>query len=307
MRLYSVARQKPDCAVSIGQRFPRALRSATGMLLPALSLLIALAPRPASAQPAGEYLLRPHPHASIPVAAPQLNRPSPELLLLKSKALLLKEHLPPEVDHMWKNWRRLLSRHDPATAFSTDSCLMPSPVLSQWQNLTARIPAMEPVEKLRLINGFFNNWTSVPDTINYNTKEYWALPEEFLRKGGGDCEDFAIIKYMALRYFSWPPEDLWILLLYDRLNQGRHAVLATRVQDRVFILDNLSKPAYLLIPEQQYAEHVSPIYAVNELGLWRFISESEERDYRPDHMPVAGGQDSRGNSQKPSSNILPPK
>jgi predicted transglutaminase-like cysteine proteinase len=258
-----------------------------------LLFLLALVPCPALGESAGEHLLAPHPSAPIPAPdeSAELLTPLPAspvpaafasppktLLLLGNNAFLLQDAPSPEAEHVSKRWRQLLARHDPAAAFSTDSRLMPVPVLKQWQTLTARLPAMKRDEELRGINGFFNNWASIPDNKNYAQEEYWALPEEFLSRGGGDCEDFAIIKYLALRWFSWPAEDLWIVLLHDRINRGRHAVLAARVEGRIFILDNLSRPAHLLIPEKQYAGQVTPMYALNELGVWLFAGNGEPED-----------------------------
>jgi predicted transglutaminase-like cysteine proteinase len=141
------------------------------------------------------------------------------------------------------------------------------------------MPSWTSPEKLQYINGFFNRWESKSDLENYGVEEYWASPEEFLEKGGGDCEDFAIIKYLALRYFGWPEQDLWLLLGLKKTVGEFHAVLAARTGEKLFILDNLSKPVYLLIPEKQYIQNFIPQYAINELGIWEF-SES---------LPAAGG------------------
>lgn len=89
----------------------------------------------------------------------------------------------------------------------------------QWKNISSQMPSMPPDKKLRVINGFFNSWPSRNDQTNYGKKEYWASPEEFFKKGSGDCEDYAIIKYFALRYFSWPAEDLWLVLVTEKKNQ----------------------------------------------------------------------------------------
>jgi predicted transglutaminase-like cysteine proteinase len=66
---------------------------------------------------------------------------------------------------------------------------------------------------------------------------------------------------------------MWILLGKDLKRQAAHAVLAARSGSRVFILDNLSSPAYLLIPEPQYLRNFLPLYAINESGFWIFKAE----------------------------------
>jgi predicted transglutaminase-like cysteine proteinase len=167
-----------------------------------------------------------------------------------------------------KLWMAALARHAPEKAFGNEIQAMPSPVLTQWKNLSKRMLSWTAVEKLQNINGFFNRWESKNDSDNYGVEEYWAIPEEFLDKGGGDCEDFTIIKYLALRYFGWPEQELWILLGKDNKTGRHHAVLAARTGEKTFILDNLSRPAYLLIPEKQYMQNFTPHYAMNELDAW---------------------------------------
>lgn len=132
------------------------------------------------------------------------------------------------------------------------------------------MPSWTAEKKLQNINGFFNCRESKTDQENYGVEEYWACPEEFLEKGG-DCEDFAIAKYLALRYFGWPEQDLWILLVRESKTGKHHAVLAARTGEKTFILDNLSRPVYLLIPDKQYLRTVTPLYAVNSLGAWALV------------------------------------
>lgn len=178
----------------------------------------------------------------------------------------------PEVQHIRDAWESVLVRHDPETVYGSRISLLTPPVLQQWRNLAAMMPKLAPQQKLQYINGFYNNWPSAKDSVNYGEEEYWATPLEFLDKGG-DCEDYAVVKYLALRYFSWPAEDLWILLVENKKDGEKHAVLAARDRDRIFILDNLSRPAYLLIPEMAYMKTFTPLFAVNETGLWMFAGQ----------------------------------
>jgi predicted transglutaminase-like cysteine proteinase len=179
----------------------------------------------------------------------------------------------PKIQIFQELWATVLTRHAPEKAFGNDIQTMPTPVFAQWKNLSRRMSFWTAVEKLQNINGFFNRWDSKSDFDNYGVEEYWATPEEFLEKGGGDCDDFAIIKYLALRYFGWPEQDLWLLLGKENKTGRLHAVLAARAGEKMFILDNLSRPAYLLIPEKQYMQNFIPLYAINELGVWVFTKK----------------------------------
>ncbi len=53
--------------------------------------------------------------------------------------------------------------------------------------------------KLHEINNFFNAFSYAEDSQQWNQKDYWATPEEFIGTNRGDCEDYVIAKYFALR------------------------------------------------------------------------------------------------------------
>lgn len=64
-------------------------------------------------------------------------------------------------------------------------------------------------EKLALVDDFFNqNLRYAPDAEIYGVDDYWATPLEFLSKGVGDCEDFAMAKYLTLISLGVPQEKL---------------------------------------------------------------------------------------------------
>lgn len=179
----------------------------------------------------------------------------------------------PEALRLKSLWDGVMARHDPEAAFGAKLTCMPAPVRTQWNTLAGRAPKMTWTERLQYTSAFFNNWDSISDEKSYGQEEYWATPEEFLEKGGGDCEDYALAKYLALRRFSWPERDMWVLLVEHREKKTRHAVLAARQGKKIFILDNLSRPAHLLIPESQYMRTYTPLYALNAFGIWSFSPE----------------------------------
>ena len=297
---------------------PQTLSPRAGRIrIPALILALILAlstPWPCPAQPPAEQQPTPAPQAgsATPQPDPQATPATPDtppqpgtspaeppaqaarLSLLGREATLAERDPTPSARRFQENWRAMLSRHHPDAVFGATTCPLPGPILNQWKNITARMPAMPPEEKLRTINGFFNSWSGESDLKSYGQEEYWAAPEEFLAKGGGDCEDYAIIKYLALRHFGWPAEDLWVVFVRDRINKGDHAVLAARANNRVFILDNLSRPAYLLIPEKQYAGQVTPMFALSERGVWIFPAEESSRK----EESKAGAPNKKDNGKK---------
>jgi predicted transglutaminase-like cysteine proteinase len=52
---------------------------------------------------------------------------------------------------------------------------------------------------VKKVNIFVNKFKYKSDFSNYNKKDYWQTPHEMLIKDSGDCEDFALMKYMILK------------------------------------------------------------------------------------------------------------
>ena len=83
----------------------------------------------------------------------------------------------------------------------------------------------------------------------------------------GDCEDYSIAKYFALRQLGFNKEELRIVILMDRIRGIGHAVLAYYAKDQILILDSLSN---LILPHSRY-KHYVPQYSMNETTRWAHI------------------------------------
>lgn len=235
---------------------------------PAFALWCLLAAAPASA-----VRIMPTDAASLSEACSIID---PSSLCLSGYVSLRMADVPREQRYLLAYWQRVLQTHDPEAAFGSGQKDLPSHHLEQWKNLSAQMSGLKPDKKLRYINGFFNNFPSKKDADTYAQEDYWATPEEFMAHRGGDCEDYAIAKYLALRYFNWPAEDMWLLIARNRKSKERHAVLAVRHGAQTFILDNLSRPAYQLVPEKNFLKGFAPLFALNEGGFWYFAGTGEE-------------------------------
>ena len=160
----------------------------------------------------------------------------------------------------FRKWRGALDRFarelaDPANAEA-----------EIWRNLVAALPTADagPV-LLEAVNAAVNGRRYVTDAVNWGQGDYWASPLEFLRRSG-DCEDFAVAKYLALRERGVAADDMRVVVL-DDLDLGvTHAILAVRRDAEFYILDN-QRPA--ILPAAAIA-HYQPIYAVNEQGWWDY-------------------------------------
>ncbi len=117
--------------------------------------------------------------------------------------------------------------------------------LAQWDQLLERLRDASDAVKVAQVNTFFNrHYRFQSDLETWGQEDYWATPEEFMAKGAGDCEDFAIAKYATLRRLGIPSTQL--RLLYVRLQTGTlgssaHMVLGYTPlnEETPLVLDNV--------------------------------------------------------------------
>jgi predicted transglutaminase-like cysteine proteinase len=135
-----------------------------------------------------------------------------------------------------------------------------------WQNLVDKNLNRSDKDKLRAVNRFFNRNHFLTDQEHWHKEDYWATPIEFLATKGGDCEDFAIAKYITLRALEIPDKQLRITYVKSLTLNQAHMVLTYYATPKAtpLVLDNLInqiKPATSRMD-------LKPIYSFNGNGLW---------------------------------------
>ena len=72
--------------------------------------------------------------------------------------------------------------------------------------------------KLRRVNDFVNRNINFESDISvWQQSDYWATPIETIGQGRGDCEDFAILKYVSLRQAGVQDSHLRLIYVKARL------------------------------------------------------------------------------------------
>ena len=164
----------------------------------------------------------------------------------------------------WKRVMRLAERqvHEMGTCQDPDC----PPAAASWQLMLAKSRDLATMDQLAAVNRFFNKWPYRLDMELFGVSDYWAAPGEFLRLSG-DCEDYSIAKYYALRELGYDVRRLRIVVVKDRIRNIGHAVVAVYLQGTAFILDNLSN----LVLEHGKYTHYLPQYSVNENKRWSHV------------------------------------
>ena len=95
------------------------------------------------------------------------------------------------------------------------------------------------VAQLEAINRYVNDRVRfVDDQVQFGRPDVWASASDTLRRGKGDCEDYAIAKMQMLRRAGFADRDLYVVIVRDLVRRTDHAVLVARAQGRMYGLDN---------------------------------------------------------------------
>ena len=126
------------------------------------------------------------------------------------------------------------------------------------------------------------------DLAQYGVEDYWASPLESLGSGAGDCEDYAIAKYVALEESGITPADMQLEIVRDVEHQATHAVVEVRYKDEWLILDNRT----LLIMNTEQT-HYYPLLVLDYEGVRTFATEIARRRAIQAGIMVSNLQDDR--------------
>jgi predicted transglutaminase-like cysteine proteinase len=141
--------------------------------------------------------------------------------------------------------------------------------------------------KLQLVNDRVNaaiRYTE--DSIQWHEADVWSAPLDgdhtgSFDTGRGDCEDYAIAKYVALRQAGVPESDLRVLLVKDQAVHLDHAVLAARDGGRWVILDN----RWSRLTDDNQLRQFVPLFALNHDGVKLFAAPYAMRSVTPAAEP----------------------
>jgi predicted transglutaminase-like cysteine proteinase len=140
-----------------------------------------------------------------------------------------------------------------------------------WDKVIQSAKKKDILHKLKDVNDFFNAIRYGRDSAVWHKKDYWAAPFEFMGKGAGDCEDYAIAKYFSLRKLGVPDKKLRItyvkLLRRGTKYEEAHMVLTYyhKPDSTPIVLDNINKRLKLATSRKD----LRPIYSFNATGLWQ--------------------------------------
>ena len=105
------------------------------------------------------------------------------------------------------------------------------------------------------------------DEVQWGVPDRWSDPLETLQSGRGDCEDYAIVKYVALLEAGFSGDRVKIVVLKNRFPNEAHAAAAVRVDDQWLILDNRT----LTLVQDTDLTRAIPLFVLDQKGVRRFV------------------------------------
>ena len=165
-------------------------------------------------------------------------------------------------------WLGVMDRNAKNPIFTPGSKLNAS---TTWDELKAKAEKLSPMDKLKLVNSFWNRWPYREDREVYGKDDYWAAPYEF-RKNSGDCEDYSIAKYFTLRELGFSTDDMRIVVVMETIRNIAHAVLVVYLDDDAYVLDNLSNN----VLSHTRARNYVPQFSVNEKDRWAHVKPKKK-------------------------------
>jgi predicted transglutaminase-like cysteine proteinase len=101
------------------------------------------------------------------------------------------------------------------------------------------------------------------DLVQYGSIDVWSSPLATFARGAGDCEDYAIAKYVALLVSGIPAEDLRLVIVRDTMRQEDHAIVTARLEGRWLMLDNRR----MAMVEDAQATNYRPTFVIDHEGV----------------------------------------
>jgi predicted transglutaminase-like cysteine proteinase len=127
------------------------------------------------------------------------------------------------------------------------------------------VRSADKLQQLEIVNRWVNqNIAFAEDRDVYSVADYWAPAGETLRRGTGDCEDFAIAKMEMLSALGIARSDMRLIIARDLVRNADHAVLVVKLDSGSVMLDNATDR----LLDGRLANDYRPIMSFSQNAKW---------------------------------------
>jgi predicted transglutaminase-like cysteine proteinase len=140
-------------------------------------------------------------------------------------------------------------------------------------------------KKVIQVNNFYNQLPYRSDEKTWGKPDYWASRLEFIGIGQGDCEDYAVAKFLTLLQVGVPEEKLFLTYVKAKGYADEAHMVVTYYKEPgtvPFVLDNYVKnimPATKrtdLVPI--YSFTANDLYLQKQKGLGKRVDPSQSKN-----------------------------
>ena len=118
------------------------------------------------------------------------------------------------------------------------------------------------------------------DMAQWGVPDRWSPPLETFTTGRGDCEDYAIAKYVALTAAGIPAQDVKLVIVRNTAANEDHAIVAVRDGGDWIMLDN----RWLTLVKDVAMPKTIPLFVLDDAGVREFVPRAiavAQRGQRP--------------------------
>lgn len=135
--------------------------------------------------------------------------------------------------------------------------------LARFRRLMEIAAEQDVMTQLGVVHEYFNTTAAAAEGYDRSGRDVWEPLYITASTLEGDCEDIALAKYYTLRRLGWSAENLRVLVGWDRDERDWHAMLAVRIDGKVYVLDSI-----LGFRPVDAFHRTRLIYSISELGIW---------------------------------------
>ncbi|PLX68841.1 MAG: transglutaminase [Denitrovibrio sp.] len=139
--------------------------------------------------------------------------------------------------------------------------------------------------KVIKVNSFYNQIPYKSDMKTWGKSDYWASRLEFLGVGQGDCEDYAVSKFLTLLQLGVPEEKLFLTYVKAKGYADEAHMVVTYYKKKgtvPFVLDNYIKK---IMPATQrkdlfpvYSFTANDLFLQKQKGLGKRVDPSQSKN-----------------------------
>lgn len=140
-----------------------------------------------------------------------------------------------------------------------------APVTGSAQQASRALRSLGKAERVEAVNRYVNSRVAfVDDRRQYGREDLWSSASDTLRRGIGDCEDYALAKMQMLRAAGIPSKDIYFVLVRDLVRMADHAVLVVHADGRNLMLDNSTDR----VLDADRVSDYRPVFTFASTGTW---------------------------------------